>query len=150
MVIDLQRQLHLCLCLVFRAFLSKQMQLLKLNEFFMLHEKKSNCLIQYSKITSVLFSLICFGSVAFNDEVMPHDVVSTSIRRLYDVTDVGWKSYKRWNDVVCLLGYCGFAWLVGARVCSVKKMFFKISQNSQSFLKKSLRHRCSPVDFKYF
>ena len=134
----MQRQLHLCLYLVFRAFLSKQMQLLKLNEFFMLHEKKSNCLMQYSKITSVLFSLICFASVAFNDEVMPQDVVSTSIRRLNDVTDVVWKSYKRWNDVVCLLGYCGFAWLVVVEVCSVKKMFFKISQNSVFFKKETL------------
>ena len=134
----MQRQLHLCLYLVFRAFLSKQMQLLKLNEFFMLHEKKSNCLIQYSNITSVLFSLICFAFFTFNDEVMPHDVVSTSIRRLNDVTDVVWKSYKRWNDVVCLLGYCGFAWLVVVEVCSVKKMFFKISQNSVFFKKETL------------
>ena len=32
-----------------------------------------------------------------------HDVVSTSVRRLYDIGDVVYSSYKRWNDVVCLL-----------------------------------------------
>ena len=33
-----------------------------------------------------------------------HDVVSTSIRRLFDVGDVVQTSYRLWNDVVCLLG----------------------------------------------
>ena len=33
-----------------------------------------------------------------------HGVVSTSIRRLFDVGDVVQTSYRLWNDVVCLLG----------------------------------------------
>ena len=33
-----------------------------------------------------------------------HDVVSTSIRRLFDVGDVVQTPYRLWNDVVCLLG----------------------------------------------
>ena len=50
--------------------------------------------------------------------------------------------------------YVTFASVAVARICSVKKTFLEISQNSQenacarvSFLKKRLWHRCFPVNF---
>ena len=52
------------------------------------------------KITKIKFLFLSLSQ-------QTHDVVSTSIRRLYDIGDVVQTSYRRRNDAVCLLGYVG-------------------------------------------
>ena len=68
-----------------------------------------------SRLNSILMLRNCVGErltleVALSQQT--HDVVSTSIRRLYNVAAVVQTFYRRCNDVVCLLGSYGYCKLV--------------------------------------